>query len=230
LLDADGGEPRLRTAVFAPEQIVIEDTWKVSGLRGTGSHHFRVDDAFVGADRTLLALADEPSIDAPVVRIPIVSFIGLAIASVALGTAHGALDDILAIATGKVPLLAHGPLAEDTVFHVQLATADTEFRAARALLHDVVGAAWDMAVAGEPFDDVQRARMRAAAVWVTQRAAVVEDAAYQAGGGSSLYDDCPLQRRLRDVHAITQHFVVKPGTLAAAGALLAGQELDIPVF
>jgi alkylation response protein AidB-like acyl-CoA dehydrogenase len=169
-------------------------------------------------------------VDAPVVRIPIVSFIGLAIASVALGTAHGALDDIVAIAAGKVPLLAHGPLAEDTVFHVELARADTDFRAARALLHEVAGAAWDMAVAGEPFDVVQRARMRAAAVWVTERAAAVVDAAYRAGGGSSLYDDCPLQRRLRDAHAITQHFVVKPGTLATAGAVLAGQELDTPVF
>jgi alkylation response protein AidB-like acyl-CoA dehydrogenase len=229
-LGADGGEPRLRIAVFAPEQVVIEDTWKVSGLRGTGSHHFHVEDAFVPADRTLLALADEPTIDAPIVRIPIVSFIGLAIASVALGTAHGALDDIVAIATEKVPLLAHGPLAADTVFHVELARADTDFRAARALLHDVAGAAWDMAVAGEPFDDVQRARMRAAAVWVTERAAAVVDAAYRAGGGSSLYDDCALQRRLRDVHAITQHFVVKQGTLATAGAVLAGQELDTPVF
>jgi alkylation response protein AidB-like acyl-CoA dehydrogenase len=229
-LDHAGDEPRLRIAVFAPDQVVIEDTWRVSGLRGTGSHHYHVDDAFVAADRSMLALADEPTIDTPVVRIPIVSFIGLAIASVALGTAHGALDDIVAIATEKVPLLAPAALATDTVFHVELATADTDFRAAQALLQDVAGAAWDMAVAGEPFDDVQRARMRAAAVWVTQRAAAVVDAAYRAGGGSSLYDDCPLQRRLRDVHAITQHFVVKPGTLATAGSVLAGQELAVPVF
>jgi alkylation response protein AidB-like acyl-CoA dehydrogenase len=229
-VDGDGDEPRLRIAVFAPEQIVIEDTWKVSGLCGTGSHHFHVDDASVRADRTVLALADEPTIEAPVVRIPVVSFIGLALASVALGAAHGALDDILAIATEKVPLLAHGPLATSSTFHVELATADAEFRAARALLHDVGGAAWDMAVAGEPFDLVQRARMRAAAVWVVERAAAVVDAAYRAGGGSSLYADCPLQRRLRDVHAITQHFVVKHETMASAGAVLAGQDLDVPVF
>jgi alkylation response protein AidB-like acyl-CoA dehydrogenase len=87
-----------------------------------------------------------------------------------------------------------------------------------------------MAVAGEPFDDVHRARMRAAAVWVTERSATVVDAAYRAGGGSSLYADCPLQRRLRDVHAITQHFVIKHDTMRTAGAILAGQEIDVPVF
>ena len=56
------------------------------------------------------------------------------------------------------------------------------------------------------------------------------DAAYRAGGGSSLYADCPLQRRLRDVHAITQHFVVKHDTMATAGAILAGQDLELVVF
>jgi alkylation response protein AidB-like acyl-CoA dehydrogenase len=226
----DGSEPRLRIAVFAPDQVVIENTWTVSGLCGTGSHHFHVDDVLVPANRTVIPFGDEPWLDAPILRVPLVSMIGLAIASVALGTAHGALDDILAVATDKVPLLAHSPLAENPLFDLELATADTEFRAAYALLHDVAQAAWDMAVAGEPFDNLHRARMRAAAVWVTERAAAVVDAAYRAGGGSSLYADCPLQRRLRDVHAITQHFVVKRDTMTTAGAILAGQDVELTVF
>ena len=202
----------------------------VSGLCGTGSHHFHVDDVLVPANRTVLALADEPTLDLPILRIPLVSMIALAIASVALGTAHGALDDIVAIATDKVPLLAPSPLAANPLFDFELATADTEFRAAHALLYDVARAAWDMAVAGEPFDTLHRARMRAAAVWVTERAAAVVDAAYRAGGGSSLYADCPLQRRMRDVHAITQHFVVKRDTMTTAGAILAGQDVELTVF
>ena len=156
--------------------------------------------------------------------------IALAIASVALGTAHGALDDIVAIATDKVPLLAPSPLATNPLFDFDLATADTEFRAAHALLLRRGRAAWDMAVAGDPSTTVHRARMRAAAVWVTERAAAVVDAAYRAGGGSSLYADCPLQRRMRDVHAITQHFVVKRDTMTTAGAILAGQDVELTVF
>jgi hypothetical protein len=55
--------------------------------------------------------------------------------------------------------------------------------------------------------------------------------AYRAGGGSSVYADSPLQRRLRDVNAVTQHFLVKPATLATAGAILAGREdVDLSVF
>jgi hypothetical protein len=40
----------------------------------------------------------------------------------------------------------------------------------------------------------------------------------------------PLQRRFRDVHAITQHFLVKLDTLTTAGAVLAGAEADLAVF
>ena len=58
----------------------------------------------------------------------------------------------------------------------------------------------------------------------------VVDAAYRAGGGSSLYLDNPLQRRLRDVHAVTQHFLVRPDTMTTAGAILAGNNPELLLF
>jgi hypothetical protein len=51
--------------------------------------------------------------------------------------------------------------------------------------------------------------------------------AYTAGGGSSIYSSCPLQRRLRDIHALTQHFAVKLDTFTTAGAVFAGQVVDL---
>jgi alkylation response protein AidB-like acyl-CoA dehydrogenase len=76
----------------------------------------------------------------------------------------------------------------------------------------------------------QRARGRASAVWAVDRAISVITTAYRAGGGSSLYSDCPLQRRLRDIHALAQHFVVRRDTLVTAGAILAGQDVQLTVF
>ena len=67
----------------------------------------------------------------------------------------------------------------------------------------------------------------AQAAWVTGSAAQVVDVAYTAGGGTALYSSSPLQRRLRDVHAVTQHFVVKPDTLTLAGAVLADVDVDL---
>jgi indole-3-acetate monooxygenase len=224
------GVPQLRMAVFSRDEVVIEDTWHVAGLSGTGSHHFHVDDVFVPSDRTLAPLADESNVDAPITRIPPPALFSVVIASVALGVAQGALDDVLALAAVKVPLLAGGPLATNPVFQQELATADTEVLAARALLDDTARQLWAAAVDGVPLTMVERARARSAAVWATERAVAVVEMAYRSGGGSSVYAESPLQRRLRDVHAITQHFLVRRDTLVTAGAFLAGQDVPVLVF
>ena len=224
------GPPRLRIALFAVGDAEVEDSWQVIGLRGTGSHHFRVDNAFVPAERTWALLEDEPSVDAPIVRIPAPAMFALNISAAAIGIAQGALADIRALATGKVPLLAGGPLAASPTFHRELATADAQLRAGRALVHECAESAWATASARSEFTLEQRARIRAAAAWAVDTAAAVVTSAYRAGGGTSLFVDSPLQRRLRDIHAVTQHFLVRPDTLTMAGAVLAGQEIDVPVF
>ena len=223
------GVPHLRLAVLTPDQVTIEDTWNVMGLRGTGSHHFRAD-AVVPADRTLRPLLEEPCLDEPIVRVWIPALYALLMAAVAVGIAEGALDDVLGLAGTKVPLLAGAPLATDPLFQSDLARADTELRAARALLHEAATSAWADAVEGTPFSLEQRAHVRAAAVWAAERAVAVVGTAYRAGGGTSIYADSPLQRRLRDVQTLAQHFLVKPATLVTAGAVLAGQEITVPVF
>ena len=55
------GVPQLRGAVFAPDDVTIEDTWSVSGLCGTGSHHFQVDNAIVSAERATTPWAASPA-------------------------------------------------------------------------------------------------------------------------------------------------------------------------
>lgn len=224
------GVPRLRIAVFSPDQVVIEDTWTVSGLRGTGSHHFHVDPVVVPAERTLDPMADAPCLDAPIVRVPPPALFALAIASVAVGAAQGALDDIVAVAADKVPLLHSRPLAADPTFQHDLAVADTELRAARALIYETTEAAWEVAAGAAEFTLPRRARIRAAAAWAARQAADVVRAAYRAGGGGALYCASPLQRRLRDIDALTQHFLVRGDTLTTTGAILAGQDVDLTVF
>ena len=175
-------------------------------------------------------MRDVPCVDAPVVRVPPPALFALGIASVALGIARGALDDVVAIAPDKVPLLDRRPLAANPTFHHALATADTDLAAARALLREAAEAAWETAADAGEFTPYARARIRAAAVWATDRAADVVRAAHRAGGGGAIHVSSPLQRRLRDVNVLTQHFLVRPDVLTTAGAVLAGGEIDVPVF
>jgi alkylation response protein AidB-like acyl-CoA dehydrogenase len=222
----DGRQPPIRMMVLPPADVEILDTWSVSGLCGTGSHDFVVSNAFVPAERSF-AVWDEPCVDIPLLRIPELSLASLSIGAVAVGIADGAIGEINDLATGKVPMFSDGTLASNPLFQNQLADADAQLRAARALLYADADEAWATAVARRPLTPDHRARVRASATWVTRTAATVVDMAYTAGGGSSLYASNPLQRRLRDIHALTQHFGVKLDTFTKAGAVLAGQDVDL---
>ena len=230
LVGVDEHGPQLRIAVFRPDQIVIEDTWHSSGLCGSGSHHIRADDVVVDRAWTFRPMVDPPCVDSPYVRVPPPPLIGMVIGSVALGIARAAVDDIVAIAEHKVPLLSDGPLATNPLFQFDLAGADTTLRAARALLHEAAGEMWHNALAGDELSPDQRARFRAASTWAVDRSVEVTATAFRAGGGSSVYRTCPLQRRLRDIDVLAQHFIVKRDTLSTVGAVLAGQGLDAPIF
>ena len=225
-----GGTPELRKVVFSPDEIEIQDTWSVSGLCGTGSHDVVADNVLIDGSRTCPALSDEACLDEPLLRIPAPAVFAFGIASVAIGIAQGALEDILALSAKKVPLLAGASLARNPLFQHQMGEADAKLRAARILLHADAAAAWVTAAAGGACAPDQRARIRSTATWAAATAASVVDTAYRAGGGTSLYSVHPLQRRFRDVHALTQHFLVKLDTLTTAGAVLAGAEADLTVF
>ena len=222
----NGDVPPLRVALFRADEIEIEDTWSVSGLCGTGSHDVVADDVFVPTDRTFALLSAEPCLADPLVRMPLPSPYALQMASGALGIAQGALDDILALASDKVPLFAGASLATNPLFQNQLGQADAGLRAARSLVYGEAAEAWATALVGDPFTTEQRARIRGSATWACDTAAAVVGMAYRAGGGSSLYRSSPLQRRFRDVHALTQHFLLKLDSLTTVGAVMAGQDVD----
>ena len=231
----DAGEPRMlpnglpdmRFAVFPAEQVEIIDTWQVAGLQGTGSHDFHLRDAFCPEERTFSLFAGSSTLEGATFAIPILSELSLHTAAVAVGIGQGALDDLADLVSGaKRRLFAAHRLAESAVFQDLFGEADASLRAGRALLHMDADFAWAKAERGEPFSLLERARIRATATRVTGLAAQVVDAAYTAGGGTSVYASSPLQRRLRDIHALTQHIGVSRDAFAHVGALLAGEELD----
>jgi alkylation response protein AidB-like acyl-CoA dehydrogenase len=226
----DGRVPPVRMMVLPPTDVEIKDTWSVSGLCGTGSHDFVVNDVFVPTEWSFSLFKDASCLESPLGRVPELSFSALEFANVAVGIAQGALDDIVTLASGKVPMLADGTLASNALFQHHLGEADTRLRASRTLLYADAEDAWSTARTGVPFTLQQRARMRATATWATNAAASVVDIAYAAGGGTSIYSSSPLQRRLRDIRALTQHFAIKPDTLTKAGAVLAGQEVDVTML
>ena len=71
-----------------------------------------------------------------------------------------------------------------------------------------------------------RAGLRLAATHAAAAGLQATETAYRLGGGSAIYDSSPLQRRLRDVNAATQHMLVAPATWELAGRQLLGMPTD----
>ena len=136
----------------------------------------------------------------------------------ALGIAQGSLRDLVALAsTNKTRLYAKDALADSPLFQYRLGHAEVDLEAARALLRARAEELWAQARAGSvPME--MRTRVLQTTAWVAETAARVVDALYTAGGASALYDASPLQRRLRDIHALTQHASVQDSVFATAGA------------
>ncbi|HYZ93832.1 MAG TPA: acyl-CoA dehydrogenase family protein [Actinomycetota bacterium] len=222
-----GDPPHARGVLVPTSEVEILDTWHVSGLRGTGSKDLVADNVFVPIERTFQLIGGTPQVEDTFHRFPLFGLLVLGVASVALGIARGAIDDLVALATDKTPSGSRRRLADRAHAQMEVAAATAELAAAEAfIIHDVGTIYWD-AFDGEDPSLHDRARLRLAATHATRTAARVVDRMYELGGGSSIYSSNRLQRAFRDVHAATQHMVTAPATYELAGRILLGVETDV---
>jgi alkylation response protein AidB-like acyl-CoA dehydrogenase len=220
------GRPDVRLVLFGAEDVERIDTWDVAGLCGTGSHDMAVDDLAVPAGRSASLFVDPPREEGPLYAFPIFGLLSLAIASVGLGIARGAVDDLMALAGGKAPAMGTRTLAARSDTQGRVARAEARLRAARALIDDAVGRAWTAAQGDGAITLDQRAGLRMAASHAMTDSAAVVDEMYSLAGGSAIYSSSPLQRRFRDVHVATQHMLVGPPVWELAGRLMLGVPAD----
>jgi alkylation response protein AidB-like acyl-CoA dehydrogenase len=212
-------------AALRTQDLEILDTWHTLGLRGTGSNDAVASEVQVPTDR-VFSLFDGPRIDRPLYRFPIFGFFALSIAAAALGNARAAIDDLIALAGGKVSLGSSRSLAERAPTHAAVARAEASLNAARALYYEGIEAAWQAAHVDEPVSVPRRSDLRLAATHAVRTSADVTRAMYDLAGGSAIYDGSPLQRRFRDAYTATAHFQVNEASRELPGRILLDQPTD----
>lgn len=223
------GAPQWRAFHTPAAPCVILDTWRTSGLQGSGSHDYTIDDVFVADDFTRRHSLQEP----PARPGPHYAYAALTVpmlSSVALGAARGALDALLALFSGKTDRRSGRPVAAAPDKQADLGAAEAIYGSARAYLHRAVEQAWAYIIAGEPAPRRLRAELRLACTHAVAAAVQAVDRAHLAAGATSIYNESPLDRYFRDAHAVAAHAFVRPATLADGGLLLLGQEPAFVVF
>jgi len=166
----------------------------------------------------------------PRYRIPAFSRVIPGLGAMALGIARTAIETLKQIAGAKTPARTTQMLRDTPDAQVRVSKAESLVRAARLFLFDSIDQLWATLLATGEVPIEARAQARLAASHAVASAVEAVDLMYIAGGASSLYASCPLERAFRDVHAMTQHIGVHPRVMQSTGRVLFGLESDTPLL
>jgi alkylation response protein AidB-like acyl-CoA dehydrogenase len=204
----------------------IEDTWRSSGMAGSGSHHIALDDAWVSEFETFDPLHGRSCVPGPLDSV-IAPLIASSHGATAIGIATGAIADLLDSAGGcRRPIAAAGlrdfDLDDSAGFGHDLGWLDAKLRAARALLHVQAAQHWCRATAGLLDGQADFTLGLQGSAWIHAACTDIVSSCIALDGTRAITSTSPLQRRLRDIHAARQHFFAQERFYAAAGRLTLG--------
>src|SRR5262245_44661830 len=219
--DTDG-TPEVRLMIFPTRTMAIIDTWHVGGLRGTGSHDYRVADLYVAQDYSFPGFTPAPTVTGTLYTLPMITVAGVTIAAVPLGIARAAIDALIDLAQGKTPMGSSALLRDRPAVQADIGSAEALLRSARAFLFEAVQELWDEVEGGVTASVRKRAFVRLANAGAAEASAQVVHLMHRAGGGSSIYESNRLERCFRDVHAATQHLAVAAANYEIGGRVLLG--------
>jgi alkylation response protein AidB-like acyl-CoA dehydrogenase len=232
----DGPPEVLWTAVPMTELEILDD-WYVSGLAGSGSNSVVARDVVVPAHRVLpvgpLLGGEFPSkanADDPFYRMPVLLLFCAWTAPNALGMARAALTEFTErIHRRGITYTFHERQHEAAVTHLQAAEAAMKISCAEMLTDEFVALIESRAESGEPYTVQERARIRAQSGYATRLCKEAVDLIGSASGASSLHQEVPVQRAVRDLHALSLHSLVNPATnLELYGRVLSGLDAGTP--
>jgi 3-hydroxy-9,10-secoandrosta-1,3,5(10)-triene-9,17-dione monooxygenase len=204
---------------------IVEDSWNVVGLRGTGSKDVIVKDAFVPTYRTMDATKvmdgraqREAGMTSTLYLMPWSTMFPLGISSAVIGIAEGALGAALDYQRERVNSSGVA-IKDDPYVMYAIGEAAADINAARQELLANADRIYDMVDARKEVSFEDRAAGRRTQIRSVWRAVSAVDEIFARCGGNATRMDKPLQRYWRDAHVGQAHAIHVPGTTFHASAL-----------
>jgi 3-hydroxy-9,10-secoandrosta-1,3,5(10)-triene-9,17-dione monooxygenase len=195
------------------EDVINLGDWNTSGLSGTGSHTIVVKDAFVPEHRSI-SIPDTVEGHAPgralhrsaLFRVPYYAFLVTSLASPATGIAESALEALIAGAEKRV--VPPMNLRQSTMVRTdrQIGEAAAKIHTARELFYGNARRIMECGRAGATMGAQERADCRNHTAFAVQLCYEAMETIFFAAGGSALALDNPIQRAMRDLHAVKAHY------------------------
>lgn len=224
----DQDQPGVGMVVVPTEAVVIEDTWHVSAMRGTGSHAVHVDDYVVEEDLIVRPEA-RSRFSGAFYNVPALTALITATVPVVFGVVRSAITDFVEHAERRV-LSRNGQFLRDQGT-VQLAVvrAQAELGAARAGVLEAVRAMEAEAEAKGRASAPARAHYWGAVALAHDLCLSAVNRLQSAASVDSFRTDLPFDQAIRDARAMRQSFDSLEGNARGAGQILLGLRPALPI-
>jgi alkylation response protein AidB-like acyl-CoA dehydrogenase len=121
-----------------------------------------------------------------------------------------------------VPRGSKGTLRSNNVIQSQIGQCEAKLRSSRAYLRGVIAQMWEEAQANGSISTDHHPQLRLASTWAINQSRDVVATIYHAAGSQAIFENNPLERRMRDIHAGTQQGQGRPVHFETVGQMLMG--------
>jgi alkylation response protein AidB-like acyl-CoA dehydrogenase len=223
------GRPLFWRGLFPKhETVTVPGSWDVTGLRGTGSFDWTVDNVFLPERRTMVhagAPLDNQWAKWPGItyQLPTQCWVGPHHSAVITGIARAGINALIELAGGKQPrgrpagLLCDSPQVQESV-----GRADAILNAGRAYRTAMITELWNTIASGGETTLEQRARCRLASTYAADSAREALDLVYRHGGSTSFKRETRLAECWRDLHVVGQTVTIAPEWYPIGGRVYLG--------
>ena len=150
---------------------------------------------------------------------------------IALGVAQGAYESVIDGLRGRVARYSGKSLADMTAVQIKIAEAGAYIDTARRVMRDHCQTAQALAERGEVPDLLTKVTWRRDGAFTAGLCERAVNVLFKTGGGGALFDDHPLQRAFRDVHAATAHIsMIWEAQATTFGRVALGLPCDNPTL
>lgn len=241
--DKDGnigtdGPPDIRHLVLPRSDYeIVEGSWEVLGLKGTGSKDIIVNGAFVPeyrvvsqADLIAGKYAEERQPGNSLYALPFGTVFSYAIGTSTIGIADGALAAFLEHTRSRITVMGEKSSTQPQQLSALGASA-ADVEASRLVLIDGAKRMQEITDTGRTLTLEERLAFRNAQVRASRRAVDAIDRLFIYAGGGALRLDRPFQRLWRDAHAAMNHICnVEDNVYEAYSNSLFGQPVSPAVL
>ena len=228
-----------RMCLLHKSQYEVVDDWQVMGMRATASMTVAAQDVFVPEYKALCTYdirggGDFPGARTnpnPLYRIPLSAMGAHGIGGTAAGNAQAALEHTIALVKERSTSYTAARMRDFQLVQLRVSGAAAKIDTGLAVLRNDCVEAQEMAGRNVMPDVETKLRFKRNLVYASQLCMQAVDELHALAGANGIYEKSPLERILRDAHALAGHIMLNFDTWASAWGLVAlGGEVKNPTL